>query len=203
MIKRILCLCIVLIALMGISVVSACDVDNCTVEQANLDIGLMDFVQSIDNGFEKDCNHALVVEDKIVSERGRKSDTYVNLSEDKFPSIKNDVKSNINEMDHKEKVKIAKAVAEALRSNETKFAPIDNVINSSDIEFVPETGIVKKTIGEESITGNNGTIVLKGDDFISGVIVKDSPKKDDMLSPANQPIAALVSFYWTFILCFF
>ena len=144
---------------MSISVVSASDNDKCTVEEPYSDIYLVDSIQSTDNGFEEGYNQVSVDKNYIVSESGKDSDTYVNLSEENFPSIPNNYKSNISEMDYNERAQIAKAVADSLRSNKTKMEPIDHDKNISDIDL--DLMKIKKTTRKVNVSDNSDASELK------------------------------------------
>ena len=146
--KRILCLCFVLIALIGISGVSACYADNSTVVDSNLGLSLTDSVQSVDDGVELLNDQALEEMDDIDS----KSEVVDDLNEDvsqedciSIPSGDNAPLDGVDEsaIDLKDNGFIINAAKDAKSKIPNTFMPglVDK--NLFAIEFDPETGMVK------------------------------------------------------------
>ena len=145
--KKILCLCFVLIALIGISGISACAADNSTVELSNSESCMVDSVQSIDNGFELD-DQALADEDNFDSERGIASDLNENLSEDDCTSISNEDDDPVDdvdeiEIDWKDNGFIINAATDSPIENQSTFIPNIKEKNLFALDFDPATGIMK------------------------------------------------------------
>ncbi len=170
MIKKIFCLCFVLIALIGIFGISACHANNCTVVGSNSGLSLADSVQSVDDGFELLNDQALEERDDIdfksgmvsdlngdvsSAERddidfksGMISDLNEDVSQDNCISIPNDDNASLDGVDEsaidlKDDGFIINAAKDAKSKIPSTFMPVFVNKELFAIEFDPETGIVK------------------------------------------------------------
>ena len=173
--KRILCLCFILIAFLGMSCVSACDADNITIDNSNFVHFEPDSFHSLNSGVRLDDGQVLDLQGNIVSESGMDEETYVNLSEDNSPSIQNDVKSNISNKNYNERAKITKAVEDSLRSNQTKFVPFYKDMNLSDMDLdffkkLPESENNDKNLSDIDLNSENDDTNLSDMDLNSLVV---------------------------------
>ena len=146
--KRILCLCFVLIALIGISGVSACYADNSTVVDSNLGLSLTDSVQSVDDGVELLNDQALEEMDDIDSKSEVVDDLNEDVSQDNCISIPNEDNDSLDSVDEsaidlKDNGFIINAAKDEKNNFSKNFLPILMNKNLLVLDFDLETGILK------------------------------------------------------------